>query len=147
MKLIREVVAEKALQQLITVEPSTSVVDAAELMTRWNVGALLVMEDNRLVGLVTERDYVRSFGAMGRITDNVTVREIMTRHVRMVPGEVTTEESMWLMTYLRLRHLPVMDGGEVLGVVSIGDLIKDVVTEQSHVIDPLEPLLTRGPNA
>ncbi|PZR12292.1 MAG: histidine kinase [Archangium gephyra] len=147
MKLIREVVAEKSLQQLITTQPSASVTDAAELMTRWNVGALLVMEHDRIVGIVSERDYVRSFGAMGRSLEGITVRDIMARHIRMVPGEVTTEECMWLMTYLRLRHLPVVEGGEVLGLISIGDLIKDVVTEQAHLIDQIEPMLTRGPNA
>lgn len=147
MKRISEVVAEKALQQVITIDPAASVTDAAELMTRWNVGALLVLEDSRLVGIVSERDYVRSFGAMGRSLEGITVRDIMARHVRMVPGDVTTEECMWLMTYLRVRHLPVMDGAEVLGLISIGDLIKDVVTEQALGIDQFEPMLSRGPNA
>lgn len=137
VKLIREVLEEKALQQLVTVGPGAPITDAAELMSRWNVGALLVMDAGRLVGLISERDCVYVV-ATGRSPLGVTVREIMSRHVRLVPSELTTEECMWLMTYLRLRHLPVVDGGEVLGVVSIGDLVKDVITEQAHLVDDRE---------
>ncbi len=147
MKLVRDVIQEKALKELISVEPSTPLLSAAELMTRWNVGSLLVMTGSTLQGIVTERDYVRSVVAAGRSPIGLTVEDIMSRPVHVVPGDLSTEDCMGLMTHLRLRHLPVMEGFEVLGVVSIGDLVKDVISEQTFVIEQLERYIMRAANA
>lgn len=147
MKLIRDVIREKSLQEVITIDPSAPIVEAAGLMTRWNVGALLVMQGDRLVGIVTERDYVRSVAALGRPFAGIRVEDIMSRSVRVVRADLSTEDCMALMTHLRLRHLPVMEGHEVVGVVSVGDLVKDVISEQTFVIEQLERYITRAANA
>ena len=146
MKRLREVIEEKELQLLITTSPGASLVDAARLMALWNVGALLVLDEGRLVGVLSERDYVRA-AAMDESLGDKRVEDVMVRSLRVLPADLTTDECMVLMTHLRLRHLPVTEGGDVIGIVSIGDLVKDVVGEQSFVIEQLERYITRAPNA
>ena len=146
MKLIRDVIAEKTLRELITIGPTAPIVEAARLMSLWNLGALLVLDGAALVGMVSERDYVRAVAVSEPVTHR-RVEEIMLRDVRVVPGDLTTDECMMLMTHLRLRHLPVTERGQVLGVISIGDLVKDVVSEQAFVIEQLERYITRAPLA
>lgn len=146
MKLIREVIESKSLQELITVSPEAPIIEAARLMSLWNVGALIVLEGGELVGLVSERDYVRAV-AIGEPLEGLRVEDIMSREVRLVPGDLTTDECMMLMTHLRLRHLPVTNGREVLGILSIGDLVKDVVNEQAFVIEQLDRYIRRAPNS
>ncbi len=144
MKLIREVIEAKSLQELITVSPEAPIIEAARLMSLWNVGALIVLEAGELVGLVSERDFVRAV-AIGDPLEGRRVEDIMSREVRLVPGDLTTDECMMLMTHLRLRHVPVTNGGEVLGILSIGDLVKDVVSEQAFVIEQLDRYIRRAP--
>ena len=146
MKRLREVIEEKELQLLITTSPGASLVDAARLMALWNVGALLVLDEGRLVGVLSERDYVRA-AAMDESLGDKRVEDVMVRSLRVLPADLTTDECMVLMTHLRLRHLPVTDGGELIGLVSVGDLVKDVVGEQSFVIEQLERYITRAANA
>lgn len=147
MKLVRDVIRGKSLQNLITVDPSMSIVDAADVMKQWDVGALLVMEKEALIGLLTERNLVRKVLATGRRWEGITVADVMTREVDVVPADRTTDECMGLMTHLRVRHLPVVWGGDVLGIVSIGDLVKDVIDDQSWVIEQLEAYIARSPTA
>jgi CBS domain-containing protein len=147
MKLVRDVIRGKSLQNLITVDPSMSIVDAADVMKQWDVGALLVMEKEALIGLLTERNLVRKVLANGRRWEGITVADVMTREVDVVPADRTTDECMGLMTHLRVRHLPVVWGGDVLGIVSIGDLVKDVIDDQSWVIEQLEAYIARSPTA
>jgi|APLak6261675434_1056106.scaffolds.fasta_scaffold00979_5 signal-transduction protein with cAMP-binding, CBS, and nucleotidyltransferase domain len=147
MKLVRDVIRGKSLQNLITVDPSMSIVDAADVMKQWDVGALLVMEKDALIGLLTERNLVRKVLATGRRWEGITVADVMTREVDVVPADRTTDECMGLMTHLRVRHLPVVWGGDVLGIVSIGDLVKDVIDDQSWVIEQLEAYIARSPTA
>ncbi|MDP2269927.1 MAG: CBS domain-containing protein [Archangium sp.] len=146
MKLIREVFEAKSLKELITVSPDAPVVEAARLMALWSVGALLVLQNDQLVGLVSERDYVRAV-AVGEPMEGRRVEDIMVREVRLVPADLTTDECMMLMTHLRLRHVPVTDGRDVLGIISLGDLVKDVVSEQAFVIEQLELYIRRAANA
>ena len=146
MKLIRDVIEAKSLRELITIGPHVPIVEAARLMSLWNVGALLVLEEGRLVGLVSERDYVRAVAA-GEPLGERRVEDIMGRDVRLVPSDLTTDECMMLMTHLRLRHVPVTEGAEVLGIISLGDLVKDVVSDQAFVIEQLERYITRAANA
>lgn len=145
MKMIRDVIAEKSLKELITVDPSVPILEAAELMTRWNVGSLLVMKDG-LVGILSERDCVRCI-ASRRPLESTRVEDVMSRVVRVVPGDLGTDECMALMTMMRVRHLPVVDGGQVLGVASIGDLVKEVISDRTFVIEQLEAYITRAANA
>ena len=112
--------------------------DAIKLMADKNIGALLVMEGEQVAGIITERDYARKVVLMSRSSKQTTVREIMTSAVMYVSPEQTSEECMVLMTENRLRHLPVIDGGRLLGIISIGDLVKDIIAEQRFTIEQLE---------
>lgn len=147
MTLIREVIQKKSLQELITVQSGAPLVEAAGLMARWNVGALLVLEDDAVVGIISERDFVRTVAALGRPFSGVMVNDIMSRAVRLIPGDLTVENCMALMTHLRLRHLPVEEDGEVIGIISLGDLVKETISEQSFLIEQLEAYITRSANA
>jgi len=114
------------------------VFDAIKLMADKNIGALLVMEADEVAGIITERDYARKVVLMSRSSKQTTVREIMTSAVMYVGPEQTSEECMVLMTENRLRHLPVIDAGRLLGIISIGDLVKDIIAEQRFTIEQLE---------
>ena len=112
--------------------------DAVKLMAQHRIGALLVMEGEAVVGIITERDYARKVVLMGRSSKETPVRDIMTSSVMYVSPEQTNEECMALMTENRLRHLPVMDKGKLIGLISIGDLVKDIISEQQFMIQQLE---------
>lgn len=121
-----------------TIEPGASVFDAVKLMAEKNIGALVVVERERVVGIVTERDVARKVVPMARSPKDTPLRDIMTTSVMGVPPQRTSEECMALMTEHRLRHLPVLDGGRLIGLVSIGDLVKDILSEQKFIIEQLE---------
>lgn len=123
--------------QVFSVAPGDSVLEAVRQMAERHIGALLVIEDGRLAGIVSERDYARKVVLSGRSSSTTAVREIMTSPVVTVAPEQTVDDAMRLMTVRRIRHLPVVRGAEVVGVVSIGDLVKSVIEEQRHTIDDL----------
>jgi CBS domain-containing protein len=138
MTTAAELLKSKADQAVHTTTPGASVFDAVKLMADKNIGALLVMEGQRVTGMITERDYSRKIVLMARSSRETPVREIMTSPVMYVrPGE-TSEECMVLMTENRLRHLPVMDGDKLLGLISIGDLVKSIISDQKFTIEQLE---------
>lgn len=147
MKTVRDVIAEKSLQNLISISCTASVVDAADLMKQWDVGALLVMQGERLVGLITERDCMRGCVATGHLPAVVQVEEVMNPMPHVVAADKTTEECMALMTHLRVRHLPVVWAGDVLGLVSIGDLVRDVLDDRTFLIEQLEAYIVGSPSA
>ncbi len=128
---------------VISVRPDVSVLDALKLLADKDVGAVLVTDGPRLVGIVSERDYARKVALKGKSSGDTLVSEIMTRDVVSVTPTQTNEECMGLMTAKRIRHLPVVDNGRVVGVLSIGDLVKDVISEQQFVIDQLEQYIHR----
>jgi CBS domain-containing protein len=133
------VLASKADRTIYTITPEASVFDALKLMAEKNVGALLVMSKGELpVGIITERDYARKIVLMARSSKETPVRDVMTSPVMYVSPDRTSEECMALMTGHRLRHLPVMDAGKLIGLISIGDLVKDVISEQKFIIQQLE---------
>ena len=138
MKSAAQILNSKPDQTVHTVTPSTSVFDAVKLMAEKNIGALLVMEDVKIVGIITERDYARKIVLMGRSSKETPVHDIMTSPVMYVHPNQTNEECMALMTDNRVRHLPVMDSDELLGLISIGDLVKDIISEQKFIIQQLE---------
>ncbi len=123
--------------------PEDSVYDAIELMANKEVGALVVTDGDSLVGVLSERDYARKVALQGRSSRDTKIKEIMTTRVAYARPEQTVEECMALMTEKRIRHLPVMDGDELLGVISIGDLVKAIIEEQQHVIEQLEQYISR----
>ncbi len=147
MKTVREVIQHKALRGVVAIRPSATMQEAAELMSRKNIGALLVVDEGEPVGLLTERDYLRKVAATGLRTDDVLVEEVMSSNLRAVPASLDTEATMLLMTQARHRHLLVEQDGEILGLVSIGDLVKDVLSEQRYVIEQLEAYIGGAPSA
>jgi len=138
MKTAAHILKSKAIQTIHVIAPEASVFDAVKLMAEENIGALLVMEGSKVVGLVTERDYARKIALMSRSSKETRVREVMTSEVLYVRPERTSDECMALMTENRVRHLPVMDGDKVLGIISIGDMVKDIISEQQFIIQQLE---------
>jgi CBS domain-containing protein len=144
MKNAAQILKSKPEQTVETVTPSTSVFDAVKRMAEKNIGALLVMEDAKIAGIVTERDYARKIVLLGRSSKETPVRDIMTFPVMVVRPDQTNEECMALMTDSRMRHLPVVDKGKLIGIISIGDLVKDIISEQKFIIEQLEQYITGG---
>lgn len=125
-----------------SVSPDTSVYEAIRLMADKEVGSVLVIEDGRVRGIFTERDYARKVALEGKASPDTPVAEIMTTHVLCTRPDQTIEEAMALMTDKRVRHLPVLVDEEIVGVVSIGDLVKAVISEQQFLIKQLENYIT-----
>ncbi|MCP5413827.1 MAG: CBS domain-containing protein [Chromatiaceae bacterium] len=125
-----------------SVGPQTSVYDAVRLMAEKEVGSVLVLENGKVQGIVTERDYARKVVLEGKTSPDTPVAEIMTTQVLCTRPEQTIEEAMALMTDKRVRHLPVLADGQITGVVSIGDLVKAVISEQQFLIQQLESYIT-----
>ena len=142
MTTVAEVLRGKQSQTVYTISPTASVYDALVLMADKGIGALLVMESGQVVGIVTERDYARKIALMSRLSRETEVREIMTTAVMYVRPTQTSDKCMALMTENRLRHLPVMDDGKLLGMISIGDLVKGIISEQQFIIEQLEHYIT-----
>ena len=128
---------------VISINPDAAVLDALKLLAEKDVGAVLVMEGTRLVGIFSERDYARKVALKGKSASDTPVSEIMTCQVVCVTPAQTNEDCMALMTQKRIRHLPVIDNDRVQGVLSIGDLVKDMISEQQFIISQLEHYIHR----
>ena len=126
-----------------SIGPEASVYDAIEMMADKEVGALTIVDGDSLVGVVTERDYARKVILQGRSSKDTKIKDIMTSRVAYASPEQSVEECMGMMTEKRIRHLPVMDGDKLLGIISIGDLVKAIIEEQQHVIEQLEQYINR----
>ena len=137
MTAVADILKAKGDAVVHSIGPDDSVFDALQRMADKGIGALLVMEGERIVGIVTERDYARKIALKGRTSTLTQVRDVMTTSVMFVKPVQTSEECMALMTDNRLRHLPVMEGSRLVGLISIGDLVKDIISEQKFVIDQL----------
>jgi CBS domain-containing protein len=141
MRKVRDILETKG-RDVWSIEPSALVYDAMKLMADKEVGALVVMEDATLAGIISERDYARKIILQGRSSLTTEVREIMTYRVVCTEPERSIEECMALMTDKRIRHLPVVEAGQVCGVISIGDLVKAIIAEQQFIIQQLERYIT-----
>jgi CBS domain-containing protein len=137
MKTVKQLLDGRT-RSLCTVGPDAPVFYALKLMAEKDIGALPVVENDKLVGIISERDYARKVVLLGKSSHDTPVREIMTGRVVCVRLQTTTEECMALMTDRRFRHLPVVEDGELLGILSIGDLVKETISEQQFVIKQLE---------
>ena len=142
MRSVAQILKSKADQAVYTIAPAASVFDAVKLMAEKNIGALVVIEAEKIVGIITERDYARKIVLMARSSKDTRVREIMSASVMHVRPDQMSVECMTLMTDNRLRHLPVVDGDKLIGVISIGDLVKDIISQQEFVIQQLEHYIT-----
>ena len=138
MKTVAHILKSKTDPAVHSIAPAATVFEAVRLMAEKSIGALLVMDGERIVGIVTERDYARKIVLMARSSKDTPVREIMSTSVMYVRPDQTSEDCMALMTQNRLRHLPVLEGGNLIGLISIGDLVKDIISEQRFIIEQLE---------
>jgi CBS domain-containing protein len=137
MTTVRRLLDQKS-PTLWTVSPSATVFDAIAKMAEKDVGSMLVMDGDQLIGIITERLYARNVALKGKTSPTISVRDIMEGDVLYVRPDQSVEDCMALMTEARVRHLPVLEGSKVIGIVSIGDLVKSVIADQKFVIDQLE---------
>ena len=137
MKKVRDILEVKG-RDVWSIGPDGSVFDALKLMAEKDVGALVVLDGGNLVGIISERDYARKIALLGRASPTTQVKEIMTSRVAYVDPEQNVEECMALVTEKRTRHLPVLENGKLIGLISIGDLVKSIITEQQFIIEQLE---------
>ena len=138
MTAVADILKTKGNATVHTIGPDDSVFDALQRMADKGIGALMVTEGEAIVGIVTERDYARKIALKGRTSALTQVRDVMTTSVMFVKPTQTSEECMALMTDNRLRHLPVVRDDKLIGLISIGDLVKDIISEQKFVIEQLE---------
>ena len=137
MKLVQHLLDSKG-QEIISVTADASVLDAIKIMADRAIGSLLVMQGDELLGIVTERDYARKVIVKGRSSETTAVGEIMTAKVRTATINDTVNNCMAIMTERRIRHLPVVDDGKVIGMISIGDLVQAIISDQQEEIEHLE---------
>ncbi len=142
MKTVRQLVQAKG-GGVHTIAPDARVIDALKLMAEKEIGALVVIDNGKLAGILSERDYARKVILLGKSSHDIPVREIMTDKVLTVPPSQTVEECMALMTTRRVRHLPVTEGERLIGLLSIGDLVKEVIADKEQTIKELESYIHR----
>ena len=143
MYTVRHLLHAKS-NQVWSISPQATIFEALELMATKNIGAVLVIEAEKIVGIFTERDYARKVILKGKTSKTATVGELMTAEVLYVNPDDTIESCMALMTDKRARHLPVMESGKLLGVVSIGDVVKAIISDHDFKIRELEHYITGG---
>ncbi|PTS81968.1 histidine kinase [Pseudomonas sp. HMWF032] len=145
MRTVAEILRNKPQAAVYSVTPSTSVLDAVKLMAEKGIGALVVLDEKgRLAGIVSERDYARKVALLERSSFDVAISEIMTADVLTVTPRDTSSYCMQLMTDRHLRHLPVLADGELIGLLSIGDLVKHTIADQASLIQQLEQYIRGG---
>jgi CBS domain-containing protein len=138
MATVAQLLSSKTDQSFHTIEASASVFDAIKLMAHKQIGALVVTSGEHITGIVTERDYARKIVLHDRLSKQTPVGDVMSKAIRYVRLNQTTDECMTIMTENRIRHLPVIDGGLLIGMVSIGDLVRNLIVEQQFTIHQLE---------
>ena len=143
MKTVQDMVNTKG-SQIFSVTPDTTVFDTLKVMAEKEIGAVLVFEGERVVGIFSERDYARQVILKGKASKDTPVKEVMTSRVAYVRPEQTLDDCMALMTDKRIRHLPVLIEGKIAGVLSIGDIVKAVISEKQFIIEQLENYITSG---
>lgn len=142
MTTVAQVIQDKIGREIYTISPSATVLEAITLMANKGIGAVVVTQDTKVVGILSERDYTRKIALMQRTSDHTTVAEIMTSRVISVTRGHTVEECLNLMTEGHLRHLPVIEGETLVGFVSIGDLVKATMEDQRKLIEQLRQYIS-----
>lgn len=128
--------------QVWTIAKEASVMDGLKLMAEHNIGSLLVLEGDKLIGIFTERDYLRKLGVSGKRPEETLIEEVMTRDLIVVNPNQSVRECMVLMTDNRIRHLPVIEEGRLIGLISIGDVVKDMIEELEFMVEQLQSYIT-----
>ena len=142
MTIVAQVIKNKAVQSIFTISPNATVLEAIKIMADKGVGALVVAEDEKVVGIFSERDYTRKIALMERTSESTLVSDIMTSKVISVSLNHTVEECLQLMTDRHLRHLPVLDQEKLVGFISIGDLVKAAMEDQRVLIEQLQQYIS-----
>jgi CBS domain-containing protein len=143
MLTVRELLSKKGCN-IISIGPAATVYDALSLMSVNDIGALLVVENEKLLGIFSERDYARKVVLSGKSSHNTSVKEVMVTHLISITPENSVEDCMKLMTEQHIRHLPVFENKKLVGIITIGDVVKDVIEEQKNTIDDLEKYISGG---
>lgn len=138
---VARVLADKG-SDVISVAPDQTVYTALEVMEEHNIGAVVVLDGEDLIGILTERDYARKVILLDRLSKKTKVSSIMTSELHTVAPDTTVVDCMGIMTDMKVRHLPVIDGGDLVGVISIGDVVKAIIAQQRSLIDQLEQYIT-----
>jgi CBS domain-containing protein len=144
MAVARDLLKSKRQDFIVSVPPAATVLEAIKVMAQNNVGALLVMQDGKIAGIISERDIVRKVDILGKTSATAKVSEIMTEKVLYVNASQPIEECMALMTEKRIRHLPVLENEKLLGVISIGDVLRNAIEEREFIISQLEHYIRAG---
>jgi CBS domain-containing protein len=144
MRTIRDILQEKGFD-VYAITPDSTVYQALQLMSEKNVGALMVMTGDTVEGLISERDYARKIVLKGRFSRDVPVREIMSPEIVAIGPEEDVERCMTLMTHKRMRHLPVFENGRLIGLISIGDIVKAIIEHKEETIRQLEKYIKGAP--
>jgi len=142
---IRQILQGKSINALYTVTSDETVLDALKVMADKNIGALLVVDDGKLAGIFSERDYARKVILKGRHSDDTRLADVMTAHVITIEPEQKLEECMQIMSDRHIRHLPVMDKGQLVGIISINDVVTAIIRDQKTRIDSLESYISGSP--
>lgn len=143
MKTVRQILDKKG-REVYSVSPDESVFSALELMADKNIGAVLVVENEKVVGILSERDYARKVILHGKTSKDTPVRDIMTEKVLYVRPDNTTDECMALMADKRIRHLPVLENDKLIGIISISDIVHAIIEEDKYIIEQLENYIAGG---
>lgn len=138
MKTLQQILKEKKHQELVSIAPDRPVYDALVILAEYKIGALAVMDGDKLVGIFSERDYAREMVLKGRSSRTTNVCEVMTKEVLTASPNDLVDAAMGLMTEKRIRHLPIVENGQVLGMLSVGDLVKETISYQKQLITLLE---------
>ncbi|MBT3826353.1 MAG: CBS domain-containing protein [Nitrosomonadales bacterium] len=138
VRTLLEIINEKDIKELITVDSKSPVMEALTIMAKFKIGALIVLHKDKMVGIISERDYAREMILEGRSSKDTKVKEIMTKKVLTLSAEDNFEKGLEIMNKKRIRHMPVMDGKKLIGMVSQGDLVKEMIDYQKELIKELK---------
>lgn len=141
MKTAQQILNDKKHNDILSIEPDRPVIDALIIMAEYKIGALLVMQKNKLLGIISERDYAREIVLKGKSSKKCLIEEVMTKDVITIDANDTYDKGLEIMTENRIRHLPVVENKTVVGMLSLGDLAKETITHQRFLIDQLESFI------
>ncbi|MBL6727765.1 MAG: CBS domain-containing protein [Methylophilaceae bacterium] len=141
MKTAQQILNDKKHNDILSIEPDRPVIDALIIMAEYKIGALLVMQKNKLLGIISERDYAREIVLKGKSSKECLIEEVMTKDVITIDANDTYDKGLEIMTENRIRHLPVLENKTVVGMLSLGDLAKETITHQRFLIDQLESFI------